>query len=245
MAPRHEVSRSVLRNSLLLTRPQPEPIGDLLDPKVCMSLRAAFSFVIKISHDVLVLYRLCMTTQFGREGEALPMLPSHLFDPIWIRWNCPPWIDWKCEVRQMFMYWTRGVCVNFHSVVMLLHAFSSCIVTLAHHAVRRISDYRPMQRSIQCIQRLKTSLIGLKLTTIMQRMLEWRRVRFLVSEEHSQPFIALRSLYLCSIYCFSGEFYPPAFSHHWHNRYDRGIPPRSWAGIMFRRHLKMLREKPC
>ena len=47
--------------------------------------------------------------------------------------------------------------------------------------------------------------------------------------------------------CFtrSGDFYPGAFAHHWHNRYDKGIPVRSWAGILFRRHLKLLREKMC
>lgn len=88
MAPRHNVTRDVLRNSLLLTRPQPEPIGDLLDPLVRIAPPRLQS------HDLK-----CPLVQFGRPGHALPMLPAHLFDPIWLRWACPPWMDWKCEAN--------------------------------------------------------------------------------------------------------------------------------------------------
>ena len=42
-----------------------------------------------------------------------------------------------------------------------------------------------------------------------------------------------------------GTFFPAAFAQHWHNRYDWGIPERAWAGILFRRHLALLREKVC
>jgi hypothetical protein len=43
----------------------------------------------------------------------------------------------------------------------------------------------------------------------------------------------------------AGPFYPPAFAHHWHNTYEAGIPERSWAGILLRRHARLLAEKPC
>ena len=42
-----------------------------------------------------------------------------------------------------------------------------------------------------------------------------------------------------------GLFFPAAFAQHWHNRYDWGIPERSWAGILFRRHQQLLAKKVC
>ena len=42
-----------------------------------------------------------------------------------------------------------------------------------------------------------------------------------------------------------GTFFSAAFAQHWHNRYDWGIPERSWAGILFRRHQQLLAKKVC
>ena len=42
-----------------------------------------------------------------------------------------------------------------------------------------------------------------------------------------------------------GTFFSAAFAQHWHNRYDWGIPERSWAGILFRRHQALLAKKVC
>ena len=42
-----------------------------------------------------------------------------------------------------------------------------------------------------------------------------------------------------------GTFFPAAFAQHWHNRYDWGIPERSWAGILLRRHQALLAKKVC
>ena len=40
-------------------------------------------------------------------------------------------------------------------------------------------------------------------------------------------------------------FFAGAFAQHWHNRYDWGIPERSWAGILLRRHQQLLAKKVC
>lgn len=36
-----------------------------------------------------------------------------------------------------------------------------------------------------------------------------------------------------------------SYAHHWHNRYDLGIPNGTWAGIAFAHHSALAAVKPC
>lgn len=38
-------------------------------------------------------------------------------------------------------------------------------------------------------------------------------------------------------------FLPGSYSYHWHNRYDKGLPERSWAGVLTRRYQRLAMEK--
>ena len=38
-------------------------------------------------------------------------------------------------------------------------------------------------------------------------------------------------------------FLPGSFSYHWHNRYNAGLPPRSWAGILLERYTALAEAK--
>ena len=38
-------------------------------------------------------------------------------------------------------------------------------------------------------------------------------------------------------------FMPGSYVYHWHNRYNEGLPKRSWAGVLSERFQRMAQEK--